>query len=100
MNKQNDLENNDIEGKFYVLPNDNIDSTSNAISKLIFDKDILYNKLNKIRYYFEIAIKIIVVITIIILFSIFIKIYSSILSKLPLIRRNNTPEILPLEQLI
>ncbi|RNA25386.1 hypothetical protein BpHYR1_007481 [Brachionus plicatilis] len=41
LRKQNELDNNDINGNFYVLPNDDINLTNSAFSKLINSKNIL-----------------------------------------------------------
>ncbi|RNA04421.1 hypothetical protein BpHYR1_045475 [Brachionus plicatilis] len=60
LRKQNKLDNNDINGNFYVLPNDDINLTNSAFSKLINSKNILYEEIDKIKYYLNIALTIIV----------------------------------------
>ena len=94
----NDLNNiNDVDGSFYVLPNDEIDSSKDFINRIIDSKTNMVNDFFKIKKFLNVVLSLIVF-----FFTIFIIIIILLCLKLNNLchkQRCNTPEILPLEEL-
>ena len=88
---------NDINGNFFVLPNDELDSNKDLINKLIDSKSNLIDDFLKLRKFFNFLIFFIIV-----FFTIIIVIFTFMCLKIYNICKKqhcNTPEILPLEEL-
>ncbi|CAF1049097.1 unnamed protein product [Brachionus calyciflorus] len=90
--EQNNI--NDANWNFYILPNDEINTSSKLLSDLVISKLQFVDELRRIKQMFNLALIIIITLILFILLPfVFFKFFN--LSK----RQSRTPQILPLEEL-